>query len=57
MKHSLSWQKKAHGPVQLGYRNVIGHTLDEAECKHSKAAHTIIRGTTITDKYPNSPAL
>lgn len=33
MKHTLTWQKDAHGPVDLGYRRVIGHTLDENECK------------------------
>ncbi len=33
MKHTLSWQKKPHGKVDLSYRRVIGHTLDENECK------------------------
>jgi succinate dehydrogenase (ubiquinone) flavoprotein subunit len=33
MKHTLSWQKTPHGKVELGYRGVVGHTLDEAECK------------------------
>lgn len=33
MKHTLSFQKEPHGKVELGYRKVIGHTLDEAECK------------------------
>jgi succinate dehydrogenase (ubiquinone) flavoprotein subunit len=33
MKHTLSWQKDPHGKVQLGYRSVVGTTLDEAECK------------------------
>jgi len=33
MKHTLSFQKKPHGKVELGYRAVIGHTLDESECK------------------------
>lgn len=33
MKHTLSFQKKPHGKVELGYRGVIPHTLDEAECK------------------------
>jgi succinate dehydrogenase (ubiquinone) flavoprotein subunit len=33
MKHTLSWQKKPHGETQLGYRKVVGTTLDEAECK------------------------
>ena len=31
MKHSLTWQKQPHGKV--GYRAVVGHTLDENECK------------------------
>ena len=33
MKHTLSWQKKPHGEVKLGYRAVTGTTLDENECK------------------------
>jgi succinate dehydrogenase (ubiquinone) flavoprotein subunit len=33
MKHTLSWQKQPHGKVDLGYRAVVGHTLDENECK------------------------
>lgn len=33
MKHTLSWQKSPHGKVELGYRSVVGHTLDENECK------------------------
>ncbi|KAK4042571.1 succinate flavoprotein subunit [Parachaetomium inaequale] len=33
MKHTLSWQKKPHGKVDLSYRRVIGTTLDENECK------------------------
>lgn len=34
MKHTLSFQKDANSPdVELTYRNVISHTLDEAECK------------------------
>lgn len=33
MKHTLSWQKNPQGPVELGYRGVVGHTLDENECK------------------------
>ncbi|KAJ4372126.1 succinate dehydrogenase flavoprotein subunit [Neocucurbitaria cava] len=33
MKHTLSWQKQPHGPTQLGYRKVVGTTLDENECK------------------------
>jgi succinate dehydrogenase (ubiquinone) flavoprotein subunit len=33
MKHTLSFQKQPHGKVDLGYRRVIGTTLDENECK------------------------
>ncbi|KAI8632361.1 hypothetical protein F5Y19DRAFT_492183 [Xylariaceae sp. FL1651] len=33
MKHTLTFQKKPHGSVDLGYRRVIGTTLDENECK------------------------
>ncbi|KAI1333410.1 succinate flavoprotein subunit [Xylariaceae sp. FL0255] len=33
MKHTLTFQKKPHGKVELGYRKVIGTTLDENECK------------------------
>ena len=33
MKHTLSWQKQAHDKVDIAYRKVIGHTLDENECK------------------------
>ncbi|KAK9475566.1 succinate dehydrogenase [Dipodascopsis tothii] len=33
MKHTLSWQHAPGEEVQLKYRNVISHTLDEAECK------------------------
>lgn len=33
MKHTLSYQKEPHGPVELKYRAVISHTLDENECK------------------------
>lgn len=33
MKHTLSFQKKPQGPVDLSYRRVIGTTLDENECK------------------------
>ena len=32
MKHTLSWQRREGDPVQLGYRRVVGTTLDEAEC-------------------------
>lgn len=33
MKHSLTFQKKPHGAIDLTYRGVVGHTLDENECK------------------------
>ncbi|KAL9581598.1 MAG: hypothetical protein Q9203_005826 [Teloschistes exilis] len=33
MKHTLSFQKSPQGKVDLGYRRVVGTTLDEAECK------------------------
>ncbi|KAI0515228.1 hypothetical protein F5B22DRAFT_636532 [Xylaria bambusicola] len=33
MKHTLSFQKKPHAKVELGYRKVVGTTLDENECK------------------------
>ncbi|KAI1779932.1 succinate dehydrogenase flavoprotein subunit [Hypoxylon cercidicola] len=33
MKHTLTFQKQPHGKVDLGYRRVIGTTLDENECK------------------------
>lgn len=33
MKHTLSFQKKPHEKVELTYRAVIDHTLDENECK------------------------
>ena len=32
MLHTLSWQTKPGDEVQLGYRNVVATTLDEAEC-------------------------
>ncbi|KAG0654451.1 succinate dehydrogenase flavoprotein subunit [Maudiozyma exigua] len=32
MKHTLSWQTTTGSPVNLKYRNVISHTLDEKEC-------------------------
>jgi len=32
MKHSLTFQKKPHGKIDLSYRAVVGHTLDENEC-------------------------
>jgi len=33
MKHTLTFQKQPHGKVDLTYRNVASHTLDENECK------------------------
>jgi succinate dehydrogenase (ubiquinone) flavoprotein subunit len=33
MKHTLTWQKVPHGKVDIGYRAVTMHTLDENECK------------------------
>jgi len=33
MKHSLTWQKKPQSGVDMGYRAVVGTTLDENECK------------------------
>ncbi len=33
MKHTLTYQKSPQGKVDLGYRAVVGHTLDENECK------------------------
>jgi succinate dehydrogenase (ubiquinone) flavoprotein subunit len=33
MKHTLTWQKSAHGKVDIGYRAVTMDTLDENECK------------------------
>ncbi|KAI0004004.1 succinate flavoprotein subunit [Xylariaceae sp. FL0662B] len=33
MKHTLTFQRQPHGKVDLGYRRVIGTTLDENECK------------------------
>jgi len=33
MKHTLSWQRKPQEKVELGYRRVVGTTLDENECK------------------------
>jgi succinate dehydrogenase (ubiquinone) flavoprotein subunit len=32
-KHTLTFQKKPHGNVDLNYRAVVGTTLDENECK------------------------
>ncbi|KAJ1719092.1 succinate dehydrogenase flavoprotein subunit, partial [Coemansia erecta] len=33
MKHTLSYQTDVDKPVELKYRGVISHTLDENECK------------------------
>ncbi|MCJ1269231.1 succinate dehydrogenase flavoprotein subunit [Lobaria immixta] len=33
MKHTLSFQREPQGKVELGYRPVVSHTLDEKECK------------------------
>lgn len=33
MKHTLTWQKKPHGKIDLDYRAVEAKTLDENECK------------------------
>ncbi|KAI8952109.1 hypothetical protein F4801DRAFT_589177 [Xylaria longipes] len=33
MKHTLTFQKKPHGQIDLTYRKVTGTTLDENECK------------------------
>ncbi|KAF4551026.1 FAD-binding domain-containing protein 76 [Elsinoe fawcettii] len=33
MKHTLTWQKEPHSKVDIGYRGVVAHTLDENECK------------------------
>lgn len=34
MKHTLTWQRDPSKPdVEIKYRNVIGTTLDENECK------------------------
>ncbi|KAK5167043.1 succinate dehydrogenase flavoprotein subunit [Saxophila tyrrhenica] len=32
MKHTLSWQRREGEAVRLGYRGVVGETLDEGEC-------------------------
>lgn len=32
MKHSLTWQRKPQGKIEIGYRPVTGNTLDEKEC-------------------------
>ena len=33
MKHSLTWQRREGDEVAVGYRRVVGTTLDEEECK------------------------
>jgi succinate dehydrogenase (ubiquinone) flavoprotein subunit len=33
MKHTLTWQKKAHGKIDLDYRAVEDKTMDANECK------------------------
>lgn len=33
MKHKLSFQREPHGPIELSYRKVVSHTLNENECK------------------------
>lgn len=33
MKHTLTYQKEAHGKIDLSYRAVEANTLDESECK------------------------
>lgn len=33
MKHSLTWQRREGDDVKIGYRRVVGNTLDEEECK------------------------
>ncbi|KAK5138144.1 succinate dehydrogenase flavoprotein subunit [Meristemomyces frigidus] len=33
MKHSLTWQRREGDEVNVGYRRVVGTTLDEEECK------------------------
>lgn len=33
MKHTLTFQKKPHGPVEISYRAVQQNTLDPNECK------------------------
>lgn len=33
MKHTLTWQRREGEEVQVGYRRVVGTTLDEAECQ------------------------
>ncbi|KAK5737134.1 succinate dehydrogenase flavoprotein subunit [Elasticomyces elasticus] len=33
MKHTLTWQRREGDEVKVGYRRVVGTTLDEEECK------------------------
>jgi succinate dehydrogenase (ubiquinone) flavoprotein subunit len=33
MKHTLTWQRKEGDGVDVGYRKVVGTTLDEEECR------------------------
>lgn len=33
MKHTLTWQKDPHGPIELKYRNVESRTLDPNEAQ------------------------
>ncbi|KAK5714283.1 succinate dehydrogenase flavoprotein subunit [Elasticomyces elasticus] len=33
MKHTLTWQRREGDEVKIGYRRVVGTTLDEEECK------------------------
>ncbi|KAK6420516.1 succinate dehydrogenase flavoprotein subunit [Elasticomyces elasticus] len=33
MKHTLTWQRREGEEVKIGYRRVVGTTLDEEECK------------------------
>lgn len=35
MKHTLTWQKEPHGPVDLAYRPVQMNTLDEVRTNFS----------------------
>lgn len=36
MKHSLTWQRREGEEVEMGYRRVVGETLDEEECQAVK---------------------
>jgi len=33
MKHTLTYQKQPHGEIDIAYRAVVDHTLNENECK------------------------